>query len=70
MLLLNGTRITYSLFVKAAPKLDESNIGFQMLSAMGWDEGDRIGSVGGLEAPLVAVIKTTKLGLGASRSSS
>lgn len=53
---------------EAAPKLDGSNIGFQMLSAMGWEEGGRIGSVGGLEAPLVAVIKTTKLGLGASRS--
>ena len=63
-------RIAHSLFVQAAPKLDGSNIGFQMLSAMGWEEGGRIGSVGGLEAPLVAVIKTTKLGLGASRSSS
>ena len=56
--------------VKAAPKLDGSNIGFQMLSAMGWEEGGRIGAVGGLEAPLVAVIKTTKLGLGASASRS
>ena len=59
--------LSYSL--KAAPKLDGSNIGFQMLSAMGWVEGGRIGVVGGLEAPLVAVIKTTKLGLGANRSS-
>jgi len=50
-----------------APKLDGSNIGFQMLSAMGWEEGSRIGVDGGLEAPLVAVIKTTKLGLGASK---
>jgi hypothetical protein len=55
------------LFAKAAPKLDGSNIGFKMLSAMGWEEGSRIGAVGGLEAPLVAVIKTTKLGLGANR---
>ncbi|KAI0268910.1 hypothetical protein BGY98DRAFT_1018014 [Russula aff. rugulosa BPL654] len=55
---------------ETAPKIDGSNIGFQMLSAMGWEEGGRIGSVGGLEAPLVAVIKTTKLGLGATRSSS
>jgi len=50
-----------------APKIDRSNIGFQMLSAMGWEEGGRIGADGGLEAPLVAVIKTTKLGLGASK---
>jgi hypothetical protein len=38
-----------------------------MLSAMGWEEGDQIGLAGGLEAPLVAVVKTTKLGLGASK---
>jgi len=54
------------LFAKAAPRIDGSNVGFQMLAAMGWEEGGRIGAVGGLEAPLVAVIKTTKLGLGAS----
>ncbi|KAI9465380.1 hypothetical protein BJY52DRAFT_1221034 [Lactarius psammicola] len=53
---------------QAAPKIDGSNVGFQMLSAMGWEEGSRIGTVGGVELdiPLVAVIKTTKLGLGAS----
>lgn len=52
----------------AAPKIDGSNVGFQMLAAMGWEEGSRIGTVGGvgLDAPLLAVIKTTKLGLGAS----
>jgi hypothetical protein len=32
-----------------------------------WEEGDRIGVTGGLADPLTAVIKTTKLGLGASR---
>ncbi|KAI9429450.1 hypothetical protein BJY52DRAFT_1423386 [Lactarius psammicola] len=53
---------------QAAPKIDGSNVGFQMLSAMGWEEGSRISTVGGvgLNIPLVAVIKTTKLGLGAS----
>ncbi|KAH8996442.1 hypothetical protein EDB86DRAFT_2829114 [Lactarius hatsudake] len=52
----------------AAPKIDGSNLGFKMLSAMGWEEGNRIGTVGGvgLDIPLVAVIKNTKLGLGAS----
>ncbi|THH16891.1 hypothetical protein EW146_g3823 [Bondarzewia mesenterica] len=51
---------------KAAAKIGKSNVGFQMLAAMGWSEGDRIGISGGLDAPLTAIIKTTKLGLGAS----
>lgn len=37
-----------------------------MLAMMGWAEGERIG-VGGLDVPLAAVIKNTKLGLGATR---
>ncbi|KAG6919508.1 hypothetical protein DXG01_005098 [Tephrocybe rancida] len=52
---------------KAAPKIGQSNIGFQMLALMGWTEGQSIGMAGGLDAPLTAVIKTTKLGLGATR---
>ncbi|KAF5328816.1 hypothetical protein D9619_011550 [Psilocybe cf. subviscida] len=52
---------------KAAPKLTESNIGFRMLALMGWQEGDRIGFTNGLDAPLTAIIKTTKLGLGATK---
>ncbi|KAA1475077.1 hypothetical protein DENSPDRAFT_866787 [Dentipellis sp. KUC8613] len=51
---------------KAAPKIGQSNVGFQMLAAMGWSEGARIGITGGLDVPLTAVVKTTKLGLGAS----
>ncbi|KAL6301264.1 hypothetical protein BKA93DRAFT_471941 [Sparassis latifolia] len=51
---------------KAAPKIGESNIGFKMLAAMGWTEGDRIGLSGGLDAPLTAIMKKTKLGLGAT----
>lgn len=51
---------------KAAPKISESNVGFKMLAAMGWAEGERIGLSGGLAAPLVAVMKKTKLGLGAT----
>ncbi|KAJ7175952.1 hypothetical protein C8R46DRAFT_990159 [Mycena filopes] len=51
---------------KAAPKIGQSNIGFKMLASMGWNEGDRIGT-GGLHVPLTAVIKNTKLGLGATR---
>lgn len=52
----------------AAPKIDEKNIGFMMLSSMGWSDGAAIGLSGGLDAPLTAVIKKTKLGLGASVS--
>lgn len=54
---------------KEAPKIGESNIGFRMLASMGWSEGDRIGGTGsvGIEAPLTAIIKNSKLGLGATR---
>ncbi|KAI0058739.1 hypothetical protein BV25DRAFT_1829724 [Artomyces pyxidatus] len=51
---------------KAAPKIGSSNVGFQMLAAMGWSQGDRIGITGGIEVPLTAIVKNTKLGLGAS----
>ncbi|KAI0046164.1 hypothetical protein FA95DRAFT_1412088 [Auriscalpium vulgare] len=54
---------------KAAPKIGESNVGFQMLAAMGWTEGVRIGVSGGnITVPLTAIVKTTKLGLGATRA--
>ncbi|KAJ3919240.1 hypothetical protein F5877DRAFT_40743 [Lentinula edodes] len=52
---------------KAAPKINETNIGFKMLASMGWAEGDSIGRSGGLQNPLTAVIKNTKLGLGAMK---
>ncbi|KZP26541.1 hypothetical protein FIBSPDRAFT_928685 [Athelia psychrophila] len=51
---------------KAAPKIGQSNLGFKMLALMGWSEGERIGT-SGLDAPLTAVIKNTKLGLGAGK---
>ncbi|KAF9447907.1 hypothetical protein P691DRAFT_801668, partial [Macrolepiota fuliginosa MF-IS2] len=51
----------------AAPKIGASNVGFQMLAAMGWSEGGKIGLSGGLDAPLVARIKHSKLGLGATK---
>jgi len=51
---------------KSAPKVGESNIGFKLLQQMGWKEGDSIGISGGLEAPIVAIFKRTKLGLGAT----
>ncbi|KAI0769425.1 hypothetical protein BD413DRAFT_558254 [Trametes elegans] len=51
---------------KEAPKIGETNIGFKMLAAMGWADGERIGQSGGLEVPLTAIMKKTKLGLGAT----
>ena len=40
-----------------------------MLAAMGWTDGERIGlSNPGLDAPLTAIMKKTKLGLGAAPS--
>ncbi|KAI8992915.1 hypothetical protein BD414DRAFT_437389 [Trametes punicea] len=51
---------------KEAPKIGQSNIGFKMLAAMGWSDGDRIGLSGGLDAPLTAIMKKTKRGLGAA----
>lgn len=57
----------------AAPKLSDTNLGFKMLAKLGWAEGDRIGLASrageegrGLEQPLKAVIKISKLGLGAT----
>lgn len=52
-----------------APRLNDSNVGFRLLANMGWLEGDRIGaSTNGLDAPLAAIIKTSKLGLGARKA--
>lgn len=53
--------------IQAAPKIDSSNRGFRLLEAMGWSEGKRIGTSGGLDQPLMAIIKHSKLGLGATR---
>ncbi|KAL1742507.1 hypothetical protein HDZ31DRAFT_43116 [Schizophyllum fasciatum] len=49
-----------------APKIGETNVGFRMLAMMGWQDGQRIGVSGGLDAPVAAIMKTTKLGLGAT----
>ncbi|WVQ62170.1 uncharacterized protein L199_000308 [Kwoniella botswanensis] len=48
-----------------ADKIGQDNIGHRLLSKMGWAEGDRIGRGAGLEAPIVAIVKNTKTGLGA-----
>ncbi|KAI6021583.1 hypothetical protein BKA83DRAFT_4284209 [Pisolithus microcarpus] len=55
---------------KEAPAIGSSNVGFKMLASMGWSEGAKIGgdtSVG-IEVPLTAVIKKSRLGLGATRT--
>lgn len=53
-----------------APAVGESNIGFKMLSSMGWSEGVKIGGESsiGIEVPLTAVMKKSRLGLGATRT--
>jgi hypothetical protein len=53
-----------------APKIASSNIRFKLLVQMGWVEGNKIGMEGGdgLKDSLKAVIKHTKLGLGAIRT--
>lgn len=60
--------LTNDLYLQEAPKIDETNLGFKLLASMGWKEGDRIGLSGGLEIPLVAIMKKSKLGLGAANS--
>ncbi|KAF8840896.1 hypothetical protein BDN67DRAFT_902575 [Paxillus ammoniavirescens] len=52
---------------KAAPKIGQDNVGFKLLASMGWSEGGLIGGTAsvGIEAPLTARIKNSKLGLGA-----
>ena len=65
-LLITDEQDLTQMMSKMAPKIGDSNIGFRMLQAMGWLEGDRIGISGGLQVPLTAIIKNTKLGLGAS----
>lgn len=60
--------ISNALLLQAAPKIDEANVGFIMLASMGWSNGETIGLSGGLDVPITAVIKKTKLGLGASVS--
>lgn len=47
-----------------AAKIGSENAGYQLLQMMGWTEGARMGVTGGLEAPIHAVFKATKLGLG------
>ncbi|TFY64080.1 hypothetical protein EVG20_g6060, partial [Dentipellis fragilis] len=49
---------------KAAPKIGQSNVGFQMLAAMGWSEGARIGITGGLDVPADCGGEDDKVGIG------
>jgi len=50
---------------KSAPKIGEGNLGFK-LRLFRWKEGESIGVTGGLEAPIAAIMKRSKLGLGAT----
>jgi hypothetical protein len=54
---------------KAAPKIEATNVGFRMLTMMGWSNGERIGvDCQGLDAPVAVIMKRTKLGLGMERT--
>ena len=45
--------------------LGVENLGHRLLSKMGWSEGGKIGrGEGGLNVPIMATVKTSKLGLG------
>ncbi|KAG4304930.1 hypothetical protein PORY_001605 [Pneumocystis oryctolagi] len=50
---------------KNVPEIDKNNRGRKMLEKLGWVEGNGLGAPDnkGIEAPIVAIIKTTKLGL-------
>ncbi|QRV95476.1 G-patch domain protein [Ceratobasidium sp. AG-Ba] len=50
-----------------AAKIGADNVGHQLLKSMGWVEGGTIGVLGGISDPLEAIMKRTKLGLGATR---
>lgn len=49
---------------EGADKIAADNVGYGMLAKMGWKEGMQIGKGGGISEPIVAVIKTSKAGLG------
>ncbi|ORX35975.1 hypothetical protein BD324DRAFT_514435 [Kockovaella imperatae] len=51
---------------EGADRIGMENVGHKLLSRMGWAEGDRIGRTeGGLDNPIMAIVKNTKSGLGA-----
>ncbi|TIA92175.1 hypothetical protein E3P99_00769 [Wallemia hederae] len=49
-----------------AQPIGQESVGYKMLAMMGWNHGQKMGQSGeGLEAPVAAVIKNSRLGLGA-----
>ncbi|KAI9287190.1 hypothetical protein BC943DRAFT_319211 [Umbelopsis sp. AD052] len=48
----------------AAP-INDQNIGHQMLAAMGWKQGDSLGTAGtGITVPIEAIVRKKRIGLG------
>ncbi|KAI8367698.1 uncharacterized protein BYT42DRAFT_135691 [Radiomyces spectabilis] len=46
--------------------IGQTNLGHRMLSAMGWREGDTLGTTNtGITAPVEAIVRSKNLGLGA-----
>ncbi|KAH9811917.1 hypothetical protein DFH28DRAFT_1032242 [Melampsora americana] len=59
-----------TLVGQGASEIGQENVGFQLLSKMGWTKGDTMGSISsnnGLTAPLMAVVKNSKNGIGMSK---
>ncbi|KAG0149391.1 hypothetical protein CROQUDRAFT_39822, partial [Cronartium quercuum f. sp. fusiforme G11] len=63
----HGNNREGALVGQGASELGQENVGFKLLAKMGWTQGETMGSISstnGLQAPLMAVVKTTKSGLG------
>ena len=54
----------------STPEISASNIGHSILSNLGWESGQGLGSKGdGVQVPIAAVVKKDKTGLGATTAS-
>lgn len=61
-----GQEVCYTFYEKIFLSRLQS-VGYKLLAMMGWNHGQKMGQSGeGLEAPVAAVIKNSRLGLGAS----
>ncbi|CAG8476310.1 1575_t:CDS:2 [Paraglomus occultum] len=67
--LLNKVRPPAGSIVGAsAPPISAKNIGHQMLSKLGWSEGQTLGRSGGIAEPIEARVKVGRKGLGANET--
>ncbi|EGG03368.1 uncharacterized protein MELLADRAFT_72588 [Melampsora larici-populina 98AG31] len=64
---IQGNNKDGTLVGQGASEIGQENVGFRLLAKMGWTKGDTMGSISsnnGLTAPLMAVVKNSKNGLG------